>query len=199
MKRKTCFKCHRPLTVCFCHCLKDIDNDWPVWILQDPAEKKHAIGTAQIAELCLNNIKNINTETAQYDTDFLSNFQIAQPVLVYPGENSFELDQLKPTAIRPLLFLDGSWRKTRKMFYDFPQLNELPRLNINPDTASRYRIRKAPNESAISTLEAIVYVLSALDNNAEKYQPMLGAMDWMIEKQIEYMGDEVYLKNYNKF
>jgi len=184
------------MSVCFCHCLKNIHNLWPVWVLQEVAEKKHAIGTAKIAALCLNNINMIDVKAAPSDAEFISNINKQIPILVYPGENSLDLNQLKSETPRPLLLLDGSWRKTRKMFYDIPQLNNLPRLSINPDTVSRYRIRKAPDASAISTLEAITHVLSVLDNNAEKYAPMLETMDWMIDKQIEYMGEDVYLKNY---
>jgi len=196
MKRKLCTHCKRPIKVCFCHCLTHINNIWPVWILQHHAEKKHAIGTAQIANLSLNNILMVTDQDARQNKVFQTGIQSSAPILVYPGENSITLDELKTEEPRPLLFLDGSWRKTHKMFYDFPELATLPRVAIKPDSKSRYRIRKEPNESAISTLEAIIYVLSKLENNEEKFAPLLKTMDWMINKQIEHMGKTVYEKNY---
>ncbi|MDH5257588.1 MAG: DTW domain-containing protein [Gammaproteobacteria bacterium] len=201
MKRQQCLQCNRPQSVCICHCLKTVDNQWPVWILQHPAELKHAIGTAKIATLSLKNILTIDSEQAIINKNIKTEIISRVPTLVYPGADAMTLTQLQQLSQEehgPLLFLDGSWRKTRKMLYDFPELEKLPRVAIQPDTHSRYRIRKEPNETAISTLEAIVYVLSQLENDKAKYQPLLDTMDWMINKQIEYMGKETYLKNYEK-
>ena len=176
-----------------------------MWILQHHAEKKHAIGTAKIAELSLNNILCINDTDAHKNKTFQSGIKDHTPILIYPSDNSMTVDELKAEnhnlnsePPRPLLFLDGSWRKTYKMFYDFPELNNLRCLGISPDSQSRYRIRKEPNESAVSTLEAIAYVLSKLEDDEEKFKPMLDTMDWMIDKQIEHMGKDVYLKNYSQ-
>ncbi len=196
MKRKTCKKCQRPLKTCFCHCLKPIDNKWPVWILQHHTEMKHAIGTAKIAALSLKSILMMDNREFSANPALEKQIENASPVLVYPGENNLSLDELQTDAPRPLLFLDGSWRKTRKLIYEIPLLSTLPRLAINPQSVSRYRIRKEPNESAVSTLEAIVYVLSTLEHDDAKYQSLLDTMDWMINQQIKYMGEDVYRKNY---
>ncbi len=202
MKRQLCSRCERPLNVCYCHNITPINNTWPVWVLQHHTEKKHAIGTAKIAELSLDNVFIISDKDAHNNKIFQAGISSLSPILVYPGEGAKILDELKAEEVdlkpqRPLLFLDGSWRKTHKMFYDFPDLNKLTRVEINPETRSRYRIRKEPNDTAISTLEAIAYVLEKLENNKEKFQPMLKTMDWMIDKQIEHMGKATYLKNYD--
>jgi len=203
MKRQLCSRCERPLSVCYCHRLIPIENHWPIWILQHHREKKHAIGTAKIAMLSLGNMLTLNDKEAALNTDFQSSILSRTPILIYPGNDAHNLDALKAkemnaTKTRPLLFLDGSWRKTHKMFYLFPELRKLTKLCIHPASPSRYRIRKAPDDSAISTLEAIVHVLTKLENNHEKFAPMLKTMDWMIDKQIEHMGKETYLKNYKK-
>ena len=76
---------------------------------------------------------------------------------------------------------------------------QLPKVSFRPETVSRYRIRKEPDEYALSTLEAIVYALSVLEGNADTYKPLLDSMDWMIEKQIELMGRDVFEKNYKHY
>jgi len=76
---------------------------------------------------------------------------------------------------------------------------QLPRVSFQPETVSRYRIRKEPDEYALSTLEAIVYALSVLEGNVDTYQPLLDSMDWMIEKQIELMGRDVFERNYKHY
>jgi len=184
------------MAICFCHCLSQIDNEWPVWLLQHHKEKKHAIGTAKIAELSLSNCLTFDDRFAKKQNVFVNALEVSQPLLVYPGKNAINVAVLSNLETRPLLFLDGSWRKTRKLFYTYPQLENLTRIAFTPEKESRYRIRKEPDEKSVSTLEAIVSVLSTLENNEEKYQTMLGTMDWMINKQIEYMGEETYKKNY---
>jgi len=184
MKRQLCQQCGRPIAVCFCHCITLIKNDWPIWLFQHHKEKKHAIGTGKIVEMSLRNINCFDTKTIVKNSSQLEDIETTKPILVYPGDQSIDISTLIRQKPQPLLFLDGSWRKTRKMIYEHPILNELTRLSINPVSRSRYKIRKEPNDSAISTLEAIVFVLSELEGNTNKYQPMLDAMDWMINQQI---------------
>ena len=85
------------------------------------------------------------------------------------------------------------------MLLESPALMQLPKVSFQPETVSRYRIRKEPDQYALSTLEAIVYALSVLEGNADTYKPLLDSMDWMIEKQIELMGKDVFEKNYKHY
>jgi len=198
MKRSICSRCTRPVKVCYCHTLSAVHNRWPIHILQHPKESKHPIGTARIAELSLSqcilqvgekftleSIRNIRSEF----NDF---------VVVYPGEDSMSIESLDPLYTKTLIFLDASWRKSRRMLYESPELMALPKVGIHPKKASHYRIRKAPDTNSLSTLEAIVYTLSVLENNGEvgEFSSLLNSMDWMIEKQIELMGRGVFERNY---
>jgi len=197
LKRSLCNQCLRPKTVCYCHTISQIENNWPIHILQHPNESKHPIGTAKIAELSLNNCRTYISK------NFSNNFEISRlventnPLLIYPGEGSIPIEEIDTLIIRPIIFLDGSWRKTRRMIYETPELQTLTKVSFTPTDPSCYRIRKEPNETAISTLEAIIAVLSKLENEHNKYQPLLKSMEWMINKQIEFMGKEIYKKNYS--
>ncbi len=199
MKRSICTACKRPLKVCYCHTIQHVENRWPIHILQHPAESKHAIGTARIASLSLNQCQLQVGES--FDDEALVSVisDGAQPLLVYPGEQSQDLAELNPFLPRPLVFIDASWRKSRRMLLESPALMQLPKVSFQPQTVSRYRIRKEPDEYALSTLEAIVYALSVLEGNADTYLPLLDSMDWMIEKQIELMGRDVFEKNYKHY
>ncbi len=194
MKRSICTQCKRPLKVCYCHTIQHVDNRWPIHILQHPAESKHAIGTARIASLSLNQCQLQVGEN--FDDDALN---VLQPLLVYPGEHSQNLEELNLLEPQPLLFIDASWRKSRRMLLESPALMQLPKVSFQPEMVSRYRIRKEPDQYALSTLEAIVYALSVLEGNADRYLPLLDSMDWMIEKQIELMGKDVFEKNYKHY
>ena len=198
MKRSSCLQCKRPLSVCYCHTIKRIDNHWPVFILQHPHESKHAIGTANIVELSLTKCKlqvgeNFNRESLPVDEH--------QAVLIYPGEDAEPLEVLNTQTsqiqqTKTLVFLDASWRKSYRMLMESPVLQALPKITLHPTQVSRYQIRKSKLPHSLSTLEAVVHTLAGLEKNEGKYLPLLQSMDWMIEKQIELMGEEVFKKNY---
>ncbi|MBL4584393.1 MAG: DTW domain-containing protein [Pseudomonadales bacterium] len=195
-KRPTCERCQRPQSVCLCPHIKAINNQWPVHILQHPHETKHAIGTAKIAQLSLKHCQTTVCETILPGSAFEAWLKQHNPILVYPGEQANTPRNLIDQPERTLLLVDASWRKSRRMLFESPMLQNLQRVCLQPSEPSRYKIRKTPSLDSLSTLEAIVELLATLENSQEKYQPMLNAMDWMIEKQIEKIGPEQFKKNY---
>lgn len=91
----------------------------------------------------------------------------------------------EPARLR-LVVLDGTWRKSRKMLYLNPLLQQLPRLPLHDMPASQYLIRKAHGPDQRSTLEATCYALMQLEANHEKYQPLLSAFDGFVAQQSGY-------------
>ena len=179
-----------------------VENLWPVYIFQYFKEKQHPLNTAIIAKLGLKQSEIIRSNEANFDQQCEAIIK-QQPLLIYPGEDSIPIETLlDESAItekpRPILFLDGTWRKTRLLIHESPQIAQLQKISIKPKLRSRYKIRKAPNPDAISTLEAIVYVLSRLEHEPDKYHSLLETMDIMINKQIEMMGEETFSKNYKE-
>jgi DTW domain-containing protein YfiP len=66
-----------------------------------------------------------------------------------------------PARLR-LVVIDGTWRKSRRMLYDSPWLQGLPRLALAAPPPSRYRIRRARGEGQLSTFEATLLALAQL-------------------------------------
>lgn len=196
MSRPVCSQCQRPIPVCYCHTILSINNQWPITILQHATETKHAIGTARIAQLSLQQCQ-LTVVNDHVPIQLEASLLEAQPLLVYPGENNLTLEELDTNTVRPLLFLDATWRKARRLYLQSPELQHLPTLALQPRKASRYRIRKEPKPEAMSTIEAVATVLAALESNPRKYQPLLDTMDWMIEQQITAMGASTFKKNYS--
>ncbi|MBQ0721488.1 MAG: DTW domain-containing protein [Gammaproteobacteria bacterium] len=198
MKRQSCSRCQRPVAQCFCHTLQQRDNRWPVRILQHPGESGHAIGTARIAALSLSHCQLDIGENFSRASLFTDNSTGAgqNAVLIYPGEDATPLASLQTKEPQTLIFLDASWRKSRRMLMESPALQALPKVALQPGHASRYRIRKSKQRDSLSTLEAIVHSLAFLEQDEEKYLPLLHSMDWMIDQQIALMGEAVFTKNY---
>lgn len=117
-------------------------------------------------------------------------------VLIYPSEDSLPLSALPDTPSQTLLFIDATWRKSRRMLFESPALAALPRYCLSSPPMSRYRIRKELRSRTLSTLEAIVYTLAQIEGDGQKYQPLLNIMDQLIEAQIKHMGAETFSNNY---
>ena len=110
------------------------------------------------------------------------------PLLLYPdtpGERALGMPAppavdaallADPGALR-LVGLDGTWRKSRKMLYQNPLLQALPRLPLTRMPASHYLIRKAHAPDQLSTLEASCYALGQLHGDGDAFQPLLDAFD----------------------
>jgi DTW domain-containing protein YfiP len=82
--------------------------------------------------------------------------------------------------------LDGTWRKSRKMLYQNPLLQQLPRLALRDMPASRYLIRKAHRSDQLSTLEATCTALMQLEGGVERFQPLLAAFHGFVAQQLGY-------------
>jgi DTW domain-containing protein YfiP len=94
-----------------------------------------------------------------------------------------------------LIVPDGTWRKARKLLYLNPLLEALPRVTLWAVAPSRYRLRKAPEPGALSTLEAVVEALNVLEQPA-RFDALLKPFEALIEGQIKAMGAETFQRNH---
>ena len=96
-----------------------------------------------------------------------------------------------PSQLR-LIVLDGTWRKSRKMLYVNPLLEQLPRLSLQGVSRSRYMIRKAHRPGQLSTLEATCAALAQLEGDAGKFEPLLKAFDGFVAQQSGLGRGQLY-------
>ena len=88
-----------------------------------------------------------------------------------------------PGQVR-LVVIDGTWRKSRRMLYDSPALQRLPRLALVAPPPSRYRIRRARGECQLCTFEAALHALARLGSTAAQLAPLWAAFDGFVEALI---------------
>lgn len=93
---------------------------------------------------------------------------LAPPVL--PGAWLAQPQQLR------LVVLDGTWRKSRKMLYLNPALQQLPRLALHDVPAGRYVIRKAHAPGQLSSFEAAALALAQLHSWSDRHPAWLALM-----------------------
>ena len=195
MSRIHCPRCLRPQSHCLCALIPSLDSRTRVLLLQHPSEVNHALNTARLAALGLNNAQLIVGEVFE-DLPALLNPPGYEARLLFPGDEAQPMQAYRATD-QPLLLVvpDGTWRKARKLLHLNPLLAALPRVTLADGGVSRYRLRKAPGPGALSTVEAIAQALQVLEAPA-RFEPLLKPFEALIEGQIAAMGEEVFQRNH---
>lgn len=197
MPRPRCERCQRPIAHCLCPLIPSLDSRTRVVVLQHPSETSHALNTARLAALGLINAE-LRVGEVFDDLEAMLTTPGYRPALLFPGEGAEVLRAYGEGSDLPLLLIvpDGTWRKARKMLYLNPLLEALPRVTLGDVAPSRYRLRKAPEPGALSTIEAVVQALNVLEGTG-RFDPVLRPFEALIEGQIRAMGMETFERNHN--
>ncbi len=198
-KRAVCPQCEFILARCLCTGLKLISNKVHIIVLQHPSEKKHALGTVQLMKKSFQNITILIGEdfSKNDELNLLLNDPTHRIALLFPRKESKPLGSLISPAITHLVIIDGTWKKSRKIFLESSNLHSLSAYLIEPIGASEYRLRSSSEENSLSSLEAVIFVLAIIENETDT-NSLKETFKKMIDFQIEKMGEEKYKKNYLK-
>jgi len=109
-------------------------------------------------------------------------------MVLFPGADALDARSL-PTPPTTLLVVDGSWIDARKLIQRSPLLAALPRVGFLPSQPSNYRIRREPAPHCLSTIEAVAWVLEALEDAPGRFTPMLASFERMVDTQIAFASD----------
>jgi DTW domain-containing protein len=118
------------------------------------------------------------------------------PVLLYPGDDAFLVNEGIPTSLhegrRLVVFLfDATWHCAKTMARENPELLRLPRLMIQPRSPSRFTIKRQPASWCLSTLEAVHELLLAMETAGLDAYPdkgrLLDAFDAMQRYQVQHI------------
>jgi len=195
MSRPLCPRCQRPLSHCLCALIPSLNSRTRVLILQHPSEVKHALNTARLAALGLSNAELCVGERFD-ELATLLNPPGYRSVLLFPGEGATVLQTQGGVELPVQLVVpDGTWRKASKLLHVNPELAALPRVCLPAGGESRYRLRKAPKEGALSTIEAIAQALELIDA-PQQFGELLKPFEALIEGQIAAMGEETFQRNH---
>lgn len=180
-----CLACFRPAGLCFCKSIPSIANQTHVLILQHRREASHPFNTARIVQHSLQRCQLFADHVANLSRRF-DEIDLSPSVgLLYPGDDAQVLDESsRPEHLDQLVILDGTWHQAKNLVRDIPRLQTLPRYRLAPRSPGRYRIRREPNEHALSTLEATVSALQALEPDTTGLDLLLRAFDEMVDTQI---------------
>ena len=197
-QRRVCGLCLRPQSTCICQWVRPTDHVVEVWVLQHPMEEHHAKGSARLLHLSL---PHSRLQVGEAFTAPVWPVDGKHTLLLYPDTPLDTAPDLRAPPLLPaellqhpsqlrLVVLDGTWRKSRKMLYQSPPLQQLPRLALRGMPPSHYRIRKAHLPDQLSTLEATCAALAQLEGGeqegGDRFGPLLAAFDGFVAQQAGY-------------
>lgn len=194
-KRAVCPSCDFILSRCLCDTLTRISNQTELIILQHPSETKHALNTVRLMKNSFQKIKIFIGENFNEHEELKTLLQNNRAALIFPNEKSETLSEREKSSITHLVFIDGSWKKAKKIYFSTTLLHSLPIYSLEPKEKSQYRIRSSQFSESLSTLEASTLALKMLEPEL-KTESLEKAFKKMIDFQIEKMGEEVFLNNY---
>jgi DTW domain-containing protein YfiP len=188
INQERCYGCFRPQSNCFCAAIPTIDNKTEVLILQHMRERFHPFNTARIVRKSLKN----STLVAAPTKLLAENLSLKPRAgILYPGPGATLFSDL-PADQRPeqLVILDGTWHHTKTMMRDIPALHSLPQYRLAPKAPSRYRIRREPSEMFLSTIEATIAALTALEPETIGLDQLMNAFLTMVDRQLTHSNTE---------
>lgn len=197
-----CSQCKKSLKACICNAIRRLTPSVELIILQHPSETNRPMGTARILKLSLSNSYCFVGEdfSEHQGLNQLLSDENYRHFLLYPAKDSLGHQAVaKALATKQkvrVILLDGTWKKAYKMWQLSTNLHALPSIHLPPHLQGNYRIRKAPSDNSLSTVEAGYHLLSLLEPEQD-FSALLTAFNQMIEFQIAQMPAGTFAKNYS--
>jgi len=150
---------------CLCGALPCFDTQTEIVVVRHDDEIRKATATARIAALALPRLALVGYGDQPHLADEALSPLVAGEgtCLVYPAEPRSEWPETPP---RRLVFLDATWRRSRRMARRLTSLAPLPRLWLPAKTEPVLRLRQSALPEGRSTLEAIADALRLVGETA---------------------------------
>ncbi|WP_437759003.1 DTW domain-containing protein [Sorangium sp. So ce1389] len=183
--RDVCWRCRRPRPVCYCALLPSLPTRTRVVLLQHPRERRVGIGTARMTHLSLPNSELHEGVIFEEDARIIALASDPTTAVLFPGGDA---DPAGGPPVRSLIVVDGTWWQARKMLALNPRLASVRRIGVTPRAPGNYRIRREPRPECLATVEAVASALAALEDEPARFDAMLRAFEFMVDRQIAYQA-----------
>lgn len=168
-----CQYCQIAKIYCICPYQPDINSNVSALILMSKNEVLKPSNTGRLIADVIKDTYTFQWNRTEPEKELVALLRSTcyQPIIVFPEEYVLDSKRVlehpdlvaltaKPDGKRLLLvFIDSSWRESRKIFRKSPYLDSLPVVSIKPEILSQYVMRKSDNENHLSTAEVANIVL----------------------------------------
>jgi DTW domain-containing protein len=164
-----CSTCYLPLEWCICACTPTIHTPAQFWLLMHPDECHKPTNTARLIGASMPHTRLFpwyRTVPPAGFIELLSDRRFL-PYLLVPQGDATLFEGLRarpwlPDRVPAFVLLDGTWSQARKMLHRSPYLQGIPRMAIQPDAPSIYRLRCQCCAQHLSTVEVAIALLEQL-------------------------------------
>lgn len=165
-----CPRCALKPALCICERLPRLATRTHVCFVTHKLEDQKSTNTGRLARAVLS-----NTSLCLFGNDLPALPRLPwptdhRPVVLFPQRGAPEvgpalLDDERPLA---LVVLDGTWRQANRWRKRF-LVERVPFAVPPPGGPGRYRLRTAPGEQGLCTIEAVARALGALEGSAVEH------------------------------
>ena len=162
-----CKNCRININWCFCHHLKEVQNQTNVSFIMHHREKHLPSNTVQYAAKILS--KSQIFVHGVKDKPLIGSEIIDQksfPLYLFPSDEAIFLDDfLKDHSSKEiqLIIPDGSWRQATKMQKRIPGLKSIQVVKLRERKDSTYLLRNQKEENFLCTYEAMADALGIIE------------------------------------
>ena len=216
-KRETCVACKRISRLCVCKVCKEklyevgledkkLRTDTFITILQDSHEHRRKLGSAVIAEQCLQNCNIIwrfcDGQNATLVPRIDARSDEHKLVVLYPSNDAIPLSQIQEQGGKlHLIVLDSTWYRAKKMYSRIPWIKDIPTVKLTENVIDRrpsgYKFRKQPDKYSFSTAECIGEAIREIEGNDVANNVIRSAFERSVQLQIEETQSRVARPHYH--
>lgn len=182
MKREYCINCLNPKVTCYCNAINCYKNTTKIIILQYPNESTHPLSTAMMAKLSFEKVEIIVGDNFS-DNQFINSLCKEKTFILYPSSDSKNITSANGYNfnIETLIVLDGTWRKTYKMYQVSSNLHLFKKIAFSAFKKSHLYLRKIPKVHYLSTYESIAYAIECIEKKSFKN----------LKSPLKYLQDKI--------
>lgn len=175
-----CRGCGLPEEMCVCGELPRLSAQTRVVLLTHRIERTKSTNTGRLVLQMLHGSEvRVRGELEPQERPPLPE---GRRLLLYPAPEARELSHNDARGGPVVLLVpDGNWNQARRVFNRDPDARGAEAVKLPEGMPSRYRLRRAPRDGNLSTLEAVARALGLLEGTAIERQ-MMAAFDQWVER-----------------
>ncbi len=157
-----------------------------VVLLTHRAERRKSTNTGRLVALAVQGVEV--RLRGELDPSLRQPLPEGRRLLLFPHPEARELTAEDGRG-EPVVLLvpDGTWNQARRILRRDPDACDAEPVTLPPGAPSRYGLRQAPREGALSTLEAVARALGLLEGQ-EIEQGLTAILDAFVERSLVAAG-----------
>ncbi len=184
-RTERCADCWLPLRACVCAELPRIAVATKLVIVMHHVEARRASNTGRLAARILGGTVRLRGEREPSPEAPMPE---GRRLLLFPDPTASTLSRAHAVEGPCVLVVpDGNWKQASRVLHRDEAAAGAEIVTLPAGAPSRYRLRRRPNEGALSTFEAIARALALLEGPAIEVE-MMRALDLFVERTLVLRG-----------